>query len=110
MHRSRIRQFNRKLIIHVQANISEDQSKLIFVIEDNGVGIPEDVLVYLPGDLDEQSNGQGNIAAGGQRFALRNINERLRIHYQDQYEFVISNRLGGGTHVYLSLPNELKEV
>lgn len=99
-----------KLIIHVQANISEDQSKLIFVIEDNGVGIPEDVLVYLPGDLDEQSNGQGNIAAGGQRFALRNINERLRIRYQDQYEFVISNRLGGGTHVYLSLPNELKEV
>ena len=44
------------------------------------------------------------------RFALRNIYERLKIRYQERGEFSIRNRPGGGASVFLSLPNDYKEV
>ena len=49
-------------------------------------------------------------AADGQRLALRNIYERLRIRYQGRAEFCLRNLPEGGAGVYMDLPNDYREA
>lgn len=77
--------------------------RLTFSIRDNGVGIPPEILAYLPERSDEAAP-QEAAAAGGQRFALKNICERLRILYGTDYAFTIESQEHRGTTVFLSIP------
>ena len=96
--------------IYIEARMSEGGEDLNFLVEDNGVGFPEELLACWPDRLDEYFKAERPDTSGGQRFALRNIYERLKIRYQERGEFSIRNRPGGGASVFLSLPNDYKEV
>ena len=97
-------------VISLTAEISGGRDRLSFRIEDNGVGVPPELLEYWPDRMEEYFRWSGRPEdSDGQRVALRNIYERLRIRYEDRFLFTISSRPGGGTCVCLELPNEYKE-
>lgn len=96
--------------VHIEARMSEDGERLNFLVEDNGAGFPEELLACWPDRLEEYFRAERPDTSGGQRFAMRNIYERLQIRYHERCEFSIRNREGGGTTVYLSLPNDYREV
>lgn len=101
---------DRGFFVHIEARMSEDGERLNFLVEDNGAGFPEELLVCWPDRLEEYFRAERPDTSGGQRFAMRNIYERLQIRYHERCEFSIRNREGGGATVYLSLPNDYREV
>lgn len=62
-----------------------------FVIEDNGAGIAEENLSNI---LEKGSKGYG----------LKNVNDRIRIFYGNQYGLTISSKLMVGTKVEITIP------
>lgn len=60
--------------------------------------------------MEEYFKSDSGEASGGQRFALRNIYERLRIRYQGRFQFILHNLPGGGAGVYITLPNDYQET
>jgi two-component system LytT family sensor kinase len=66
-----------------------ENSRLIVTIEDNGAGIAEDKLKEL-----FSNSGIG----------ISNVNERLRVLFQDRYRMTIDSREGEGTRTQIELP------
>ncbi len=62
-----------------------------FRIEDNGKGIPKDMLERL---LDEKNDSIG----------IQNVNKRIRITYGENYGLHIESEAGKGTKVTIWLP------
>ena len=86
------------LHIHLVCRSSPDGMRLLLTVEDDGKGIDPLLLPLLP-DLPENGAGQS-----GSRFALRNINARLRLMYGDGYLFSFQNRPEGGARVFIETP------
>lgn len=97
-------------VVRVMASVSADNEELSFSIEDNGVGFSEELLACWPDRMEEYFKSDSGEASGGQRFALRNIYERLRIRYQGRFQFILHNLPGGGAGVYITLPNDYQET
>lgn len=97
-------------VVRVMASVSADNEELSFSIEDNGVGFSEELLACWPDRMEEYFKSDSGEASGGQRFALRNIYERLRIRYQGRFQFILHNLPGGGVGVYITLPNDYQET
>lgn len=77
-----------KVTISVNVYLSEDGKMIHLEVADNGPGIAPEILVLLPDryqltDLDKKSSGN--------RFALKNISDRLKITYNDQYSFTLAS-------------------
>ena len=83
-------------------NISGYQLKeqLIFVCEDDGVGIDEEMLKGIK----EQLSDKGDSSA---HFGLYNINRRIQLMYKGDYGLDISSEKGKGTMVRLALPKRV---
>ncbi|WP_170311591.1 sensor histidine kinase [Vallitalea okinawensis] len=64
---------------------------LEFVVEDSGVGIKEEVLNTI---LEKESNGYG----------VKNVNERIKLFFGDNYGLSIQSEDDKGTAVYVYLP------
>jgi two-component system sensor histidine kinase YesM len=74
--------------------IMKDES-ITLRIDDDGVGIPEDVLPdILTGNKANTEHGYG----------IKNINERLRLFYGSGYDMIFTSQVGVGTSVELILP------
>jgi two-component system sensor histidine kinase YesM len=74
--------------------------KITFVIEDTGEGMDEDtlrtVITALSVDEPESASRSG--------YAIRNVQDRLKIHYGDQFELNIESEYGKGTRVVVTIP------
>jgi len=78
-------------IISIQGILIE--SKIIFTITDNGIGVDlERIESILNGYEDKSSYG------------IKNVNERIMLEYGKQYRLIYSNVPGGGTSVKLVIP------
>ena len=97
-------------VVRVMASVSADNEELSFSIEDNGVGFSEELLACWPDRMEEYFKSDSGEASGGQRFALRNIYERLRIRYQGRFKLILHNHPRGGAGVYITLPNDYQET
>lgn len=73
-----------------------DQNDLKLTIEDNGAGMTLEQLEELRTHL-ESFQGKDNIG-------LRNVNQRCRLCYGEQYGIQIDSRLSEGTKVILTIP------
>ncbi|MCR5671785.1 MAG: histidine kinase [Butyrivibrio sp.] len=84
-------------------NISGYQIKesLIFVCEDDGVGIDEDVLGGLKAQLENSDNTSGH-------FGLYNIHRRIQLMYKEDYGLELNSKKGEGTMVRLTLPKRIQ--
>ncbi|GIP21636.1 sensor histidine kinase [Paenibacillus sp. J22TS3] len=69
----------------------------MFLIKDNGVGMSKDKLLALNNNLQSAEPGE-NFGIG-----LRNVNERLCLHYGYSYGLQVESELGVGTSVTLQI-------
>lgn len=89
--------FTRDLLISVTAKLKD--RKLCITVEDDGAGMPEDILHKL-------ERNEKIIREGREHIGIQNIKDRLRIHYQDCAALVISNKDSGGALIRMELPAE----
>ena len=97
--------FGEKEKLTVNINGYQLQERLIFVCEDDGVGIDEDVLEELRATLQETEDTPTH-------FGLYNIHQRIRLMYNGDYGLDIASKKGEGTTVRLTLPKRVapKEI
>lgn len=77
--------------------------KLIFILEDNGVGMSAEVrdrlLSYVHQDVEM-----------GERIGVQNVIYRLRLYYPDRFKFDIQSEPGMGTKIYIEIPADEQRV
>lgn len=78
----------------IQIGIHQMDDKIIFTVEDNGVGMTEEqcmeVLQKEPGDR-----------AG---IGIKNVNDRIKIYFGEEYGLAIESELDEGTRVTITMP------
>lgn len=94
----------RSCVIKVSATV--ERQSLIIDVEDDGVGMDEDELkkvqhsLYQEEDDDDPRSDKCGIA-------LRNVNNRIKLYYSDQYGMSIQSVRNVGTKVTLVLPAKI---
>lgn len=76
----------------------ENESNIVFQIHDNGIGIDEARLEQLNKDACSPESE-------GRSIGIRNVSERIKIHYGEQYGLSIFSEKGKGTIVKVFLPS-----
>lgn len=81
--------------LHITAWNEKDNA--VFCIEDDGIGMDEATLHSLNNSLQNGTDGE--------RFGigLRNVNERIRLHYGSSFGLLVESELGVGTRVTLRI-------
>ena len=78
-----------------------EQNMMIFKITDNGVGMNEEQLnSLLIAEEIQYSNQRISI------YAIRNVNERLKLRYGDRFVLDIASTIGVGTTITIKIPLE----
>lgn len=73
------------------------EDKLHAYIEDNGAGMNEEQVQKIYSYLEENKDL-------GERIGMQNVLYRLKLFYDDQFEFSITSQQGIGTTIYLVIP------
>ena len=94
--------FGTKEKLTVNVSGYQIQEKLIFVCEDDGVGIDEDQLNEIKEQLADPSESAAH-------FGLYNIHRRIQLMYKGDYGLDISSKKGEGTVVRLTLPKKVAQ-
>ncbi|MDQ8738002.1 sensor histidine kinase [Paenibacillus sp. LHD-38] len=81
----------------IQAELREDRHMEI-IVTDNGVGMEPERLAQLRSTLLSRDR------AAYQHIGMKNVNDRIRLHYEEGYGIEINSRLGSGTVVRIRLP------
>lgn len=81
--------------IEIQGN--RDGNTLNFVIKDNGVGIPPEILTEILSGTKEITNQDSKA------FAINNVKERLHLYYGENQSFQITSEEGSGVEVRISI-------
>ncbi len=87
----------------VEIKISREGSLLKICIADNGLGIDQEKLSYIRSTLDEQDYPDG-------RIGLRNVHQRIQLHYGREYGLALQSERDIGTRVEFYLPGEGEAV
>ncbi len=69
-------------------------------VVDNGVGIEENVLEELVSDLEDSSKLSNN------HIGIRNVNQRIKLIFGDDYGLSVQSKKGEGTTVRIVFPKE----
>ncbi len=80
----------------IKVNCEFDDGKIIFIVEDTGVGMPQEKVEELNEMLVNIGKGSG--------FGIRNVNERIRIHFGSEYGIRVESNLGSGTRIFITIP------
>lgn len=94
-HGIKLRRENGKLII----NVKKVAGKLLFIVHDNGIGIPSEKAEEIMDILEGRKTGSNNIGYG-----IFNVNERIRLTYGSDYGIKLSSIYGEGTTVEIWQP------
>lgn len=70
-------------------------------VSDNGIGIKENDLSLI---LSSEKSKSNNIKSKGSGYGIKNINERLKLYYGDDYGLSFSSIYNEGTTVTIKLP------
>ncbi|MFD2368547.1 sensor histidine kinase [Brevibacillus sp. GCM10020057] len=81
---------------HIRISASLCEGKLLFAVQDNGLGMPPHVR--------EQVLAGGYKSEGGSGVGIQNVNERIRLTFGDEYGLEIESELEVGTTVNVWLP------
>lgn len=73
-----------------------EQSRLIFQIQDDGIGMEETELAAL-----RESLGDRN---GTEHIGLKNVSQRIKLYYGDAYGIKVDSRPGMGSTITLAFP------
>lgn len=95
----------------ISIEIAEQSGFIVIAISDNGGGMPPERLRALNESINEEeqasvsSTGPGGRRAGG--IGLRNVHQRLKLFYGEEYGLEIQSEAGEGTTVFMTLPKVL---
>lgn len=90
-----------KVCILVHVYLSADEKMIHIEVSDDGPGIAPEILALLP-DTYQSADADGG--SRGNKLALKNISDRLKIRYDDQYSFVIESTPYVETIVKITIP------
>ncbi|MFC5449189.1 cache domain-containing sensor histidine kinase [Paenibacillus aestuarii] len=90
----------RKGTIYVSA-VKEDRG-IRFSVMDNGVGMPQPALDKLIATMQQPMDQETSVPFGS--YGLRNVNERLQLHYGPSAELTIESQEEMGTQVSFIIP------
>lgn len=82
-------------VIEVKASRSGDD--ILFLVEDNGAGIPANRLQLINQSLREGQIGQGD------SYGIYNVNERVKLYYGEAYGLTYESEAGIGTKAILRI-------
>lgn len=85
---------------NITVYLEEKGDRLYFLVMDDGVGMTEEQLTALRTNLKNKNSGDSK--EGG--YGLRNVDERLLLHYGPDSCLEIESRRGSGTRVSFSIP------
>jgi len=85
---------------HITICIEEKQNRIHFMIADNGVGMNKERLAYVEQALKATVEDQ----PFDEVYGLRNVNERLILHYGADSRLHIKSSLNFGTQIYFTTP------
>ncbi|WP_373459634.1 cache domain-containing sensor histidine kinase [Paenibacillus harenae] len=88
--------FNKKSEGHIYMLVAQEGNALVSEIVDNGDG-----MAITPEQLPDQSKGSRQLFTG---IGVRNVHERIKLLYGDEYGVSITSELGEGTKVKIRLP------
>lgn len=72
------------------------EDTLLFLIEDDGIGIKPEILEKLPAGIESSS------VSGG--YGIKNVHERIQLYFGEKYRLVYKSTYGAGTSVEITLP------
>ncbi|CAM4255002.1 sensor histidine kinase [Paenibacillus phoenicis] len=75
----------------------ETEQKLVLTVSDNGVGIAEAKLKELSSQLNQDHSRYSGIG-------IYNVNERIKLHFGQDFGLEMSSMIGEGTRVKIRLP------
>lgn len=78
----------------IQIKARREGEKLIFLVQDSGVGISPACLTELRDKIEHNREDSGGIG-------LQNVNQRLRLHFGSEYGLTIESDPGHGTSIYV---------
>ncbi|MFC7680958.1 sensor histidine kinase [Paenibacillus sp. GCM10028914] len=85
---------------NIWMNIFEEKNTLYMILEDDGVGVTQEHMKYI---------GTGQKVPGKRGgLGLRNVDERLKLHYGDTYGLSIESIRNQGTKVTLRWPKTME--
>jgi len=82
----------------IQVNISSDENYLTIKVSDDGIGMDRTLLEKLTKEFEQ------DYVLGGKHVGLKNINQRIKLIYGNEYGVKITSA-SGITTVYLKMPN-----
>ncbi len=88
---------------HLSIYCSEDpenKNKIVFKIRDNGIGMPYEKKQNIEKNNDASANGYG----------LRNVQERIRLNYGEEYGTIIESNHRKGTTVIITIPKKKNKL
>ncbi len=75
----------------------QDNNDILFIIKDNGIGMSEETRDSLfNNDTSTKSKGSG--------VGMKNVNQRIKIYFGDEYGVEVESELEEGTTVYIKIP------
>lgn len=91
---------------HIRLTGKASGERMVFVIEDNGAGISQTAINELLG----KAHGEEKAAAPKQGYAISNVDQRLALYYDGDYEINITGSPGEGTRVEIIVPRTCKAI
>lgn len=81
-------------VLMIRVRVQLDGERVCFSVEDNGVGMEQDKLEKLRSQLEKFEEGYG----------LKNVHNRVRLTYGEEYGVKIESVFGKGTRVLVYIP------
>lgn len=81
-------------ILHIQVRVKKENQKVVFEVEDDGMGILPEKLVILRNELRQSQEGYG----------LKNVDIRVKLYYGNEYGATIQSVYERGTTIKVEIP------
>lgn len=82
-------------VLHINVTVELKNDRILFSVEDDGIGIEEDRLTELQNELSRSEEGYG----------IKNVDNRVKLNYGQQYGIKISSVYGVGTKMQIEIPS-----
>lgn len=78
----------------IEISVKEENDEIVMSVTDNGIGMDKEQTQKI---LTKESKGYG----------VRNVNERIKLYYGENYPLCIRSRPGEGTSVIITIPKKI---
>jgi two-component system sensor histidine kinase YesM len=84
----------------IEVDVMGIYDRIIFVVKDNGAGIPPKKLDKLKDILQDDDMSDND----SDSYGLRNVNGRIKAYFGSEYGLTVDSVLGEGTTIFVSIP------